>query len=224
MSGLVEGRTGTDPATGRRVIVRNGRVGYMDASPIGGPSGAQRRLSSQDQSFLSEQRSAAQQAAEAERASQRFLELNRKQGTGEIYSLPGVSELRGAFDPNMSEMEALTNRMAPALRQPGSGAMSDKDLALFKKSIPNPNFPGPTNQRLAQGISQGAQRQRDYVAFLERYARQNGTIVGAQEQWDAMQRQPAQPRTPLPRRQPSGPKPMSQMSDAELRALIARGQ
>ena len=158
-----EGRTGTDPVTGRRVVVRGGKIVYADAPAQSG--GMARRLSSQDQAYLSDQRTAAQQAADAERASQRFLELNQKQGTGQIFAVPGISEIVGAFNPAMSEMEALTNRMAPALRQPGSGAMSDKDVAMFKKSIPNPNFPGPTNQRLAQGISQGARRQQNYVAF-----------------------------------------------------------
>jgi hypothetical protein len=75
--------------------------------------------------------------------------------------------------------------------------MSDKDLATFKKSIPNPNFPGPTNQKLAEGITRSARRQQNYVAFLERYAQQNGTIVGAQEAWDQSQRRStARPAAP----------------------------
>jgi hypothetical protein len=191
-----EGQTATNPSTGQTIVFRGGQ--WVSTAPQVGANMA-RRLSSQDQAYLSDQRTAAQQAADAERASQRFLELNQKQGTGQIFAVPGISEITGAFNPAMSEMEALTNRMAPALRQPGSGAMSDKDVAMFKKSIPNPNFPGPTNQRLAQGISQGAQRQRNYVSFLERYAQQNGTIIGAQEAWDRAQRKPAQ----APQRQPA---------------------
>lgn len=185
-----EGQTATNPQTGQTIVFSGGQ--WVSASPQqGGGNNKIRRLSSQDQTYLSEQRTAAQQAADAERAAQRFLELNQQQGTGQIFSVPGISEIYGAFSPKMSEMEALTNRMAPALRQPGSGAMSDKDVAMFKKSIPNPNFPGPTNQRLAQSITQSAQRQRNYVAFLDKWAAENGTLIGAQEAWDRIQRQPA---------------------------------
>ena len=213
-----EGQTATNPQTGQTIVFRGGQ--WVSAAPQQGGGGMARRLSSQDQAYLSDQRTAAQQAADAERASQRFLELNQKQGTGQIFAVPGISEITGAFNPAMSEMEALTNRMAPALRQPGSGAMSDKDVAMFKKSIPNPNFPGPTNQRLAQGISQGAQRQRDYVSFLDRYAADKGTLIGAQEAWDRSQR-----KAPAQRNQPAkGGNDMSRMTDAQLRALIARGQ
>ncbi len=180
-----EGQTATNPKTGQRIVFQNGQWVSAGAMPVA------KKLSPQDQIYLSDQRTAAQAAADAERAAQRFLELNRKQGTGQIFAVPFASEMYGAFNPDMSEMEALTNRMAPALRAPGSGAMSDKDLATFKKSIPNPNFPGPTNQKLAEGITRGARRQQEYVAFLERYAQQNGTIVGAQEAWDQSQRRPA---------------------------------
>ena len=183
-----EGQTATNPKTGQSIVFQNGQ--WVSAGAYTTP----RKLSAQDQAYLSEQRTSAQAAADAERAAARFLELNKKQGTGEVFAIPFASEMYGAFNSDMSEMEALTNRMAPALRAPGSGAMSDKDLATFKKSIPNPNFPGPTNQKLAEGITRGARRQQDYVAFLERYAQQNGTIVGAQEAWDKSQRQaPARP-------------------------------
>lgn len=190
-----EGQTATNPQTGQTIVFRGGQ--WVSAAPQGGASGVgmARKLSPQNQAYLSDQRTSAQAAADAERAAARFLELNQKQGTGQIFSVPGISEMYGAFNPNMSEMEALTNRMAPALRAPGSGAMSDKDLATFKKSIPNPNFPGPTNQKLAEGITRGARRQQGYVAFLERYAQQNGTIIGAQEAWDRQQRQPQRQAT-----------------------------
>lgn len=213
-----EGQTATNPQTGQKIVFRGGQ--WVSAAPQqNGGVGMARNLSPQDQNYLSDQRTAAQAAADAERAAARFLELNQKQGTGEIFAVPGISEITGAFNPAMSEMEALTNRMAPALRAPGSGAMSDKDLATFKKSIPNPNFPGPTNQRLASGITRGARRQQEYVAFLERYAQQNGTIVGAQEAWDRTQRKPAGSNRPA-----KGGNDMSRMTDAQLRALIARGQ
>jgi len=41
----------------------------------------------------------------------------------------GLSEIQAA--------EAAINRLVPAQRPPGSGAMSDADLALFKRSLPS---------------------------------------------------------------------------------------
>lgn len=33
-------------------------------------------------------------------------------------------------------------------------------------------------------LEAGTRRQRDYVAFMEQYAKDNGNLLGAQEEWD----------------------------------------
>lgn len=55
----------------------------------------------------------------------------------------GVKELAGRFGielgegvDNVQAVQAVINRLVPAQRPPGSGPMSDADLALFKRSLP----------------------------------------------------------------------------------------
>jgi hypothetical protein len=149
------------------------------------PSATPRKLTSQEAAQLRAARETAQSSGSAARDADRFIAINQDVGTGEFWSLPAASEVRGAFDPRFAEMQSLTNRMAPAQRQAGSGAMSDKDVALFKRSVPNPDFPGPTNAAIARRLKDEASRSQGYAAFLDQYAQQNGTLLGAEAAWAA---------------------------------------
>ena len=58
-----------------------------------------------------------------------FYNFRNKLGTAEdIDDLEGLSDIQAA--------QALINELVPQQRQPGSGPMSDADLALFKQSLP----------------------------------------------------------------------------------------
>ncbi len=73
-----------------------------------------------------------------------------KQAAGEYgINTEGLSDIQAAT--------ALINKMAPTQRQPGSGTMSDADLAPFKQSLPRIiNQPGgnATIINTIRGISQ----------------------------------------------------------------------
>lgn len=168
------------------------------AASGGAPARRPVKLSVQELKELQNARAAAQALGGAVRDGERFLQLNREAPTGEIYAIPGVSEIRGAFDPKFGTMQSLTNRMAPMQRQVGSGSSSDKDVAMFKKSVPNPNFTGPTNTLIVRRMQEEAKRAADYAAFLDRYAQQTGSLIGAQEAWSSRQSSPAAP-APSPR-------------------------
>lgn len=153
-----------------------------------------RKLTPQESAQLRTAREAAQSSGVAARDADRFMAINQDVGTGEFWSLPLASEVRGAFDPRFAEMQSLTNRMAPAQRQAGSGDMSDKDVALFKRSVPNPDFPGPTNAGIARRLKDEAGRTQGYAAFLDQYAQQNGTLLGAEAAWAAQKPTATAPR------------------------------
>lgn len=146
--------------------------------------------SPKEQTELANAREAARQAQEAARLAGRFEELNGKTGTGWGMAIPLVSEAIGAFNPNVAEMQSITNRLAPTLRAAGSGAMSDKDVALFRRSVPNPDFPGPTNSAISKRIREDAQRRVQYAAFLDDWVAKNGTLIGAEAAWNARQSAP----------------------------------
>lgn len=162
------------------------------------------KLSVQEQKQLQTAREAAVQAQGSVRDGERFLDVNRKAGTGEIWSLPiwfngtTLADARSAFDSNFGEMNALTSRMAPMQRQPGSGSSSDKDVAMFKQSVPNPEFTGPTNTKIVRRLKEEADLKTRYATFLDDYVAQNGTLVGAQAAWEKVRVAPkpaAKPKT-----------------------------
>jgi hypothetical protein len=137
------------------------------------------KLSPQEQIQLKEARDGAESARDFARQANIFAGLNEKSGTGFVNKIPFVSEIRGALDPNIAQMDALTSRMAPAQRVPGSGTTSDRDLALYLKAVPNIDRPGPANAAIAKDMSATAVRRTARAAFLDRYAKTNGSLIGA---------------------------------------------
>jgi hypothetical protein len=153
-------------------------------NPLFVGQGAVGSLSSKERDSLVGSRDNAQAAGDRLSELSRFEAINQRAYTGGIQD--PISAIRGlrAFTPNNVEMRAITNKIAPTLRQAGSGAMSDKDLETFKTSIPNVGATGPTNQAIGARLRAGSMRERDYAAFMDEFARANGTTFGAQEKWD----------------------------------------
>lgn len=194
-----EGQTATNPKTGQKVVFRNGQ--WVNAG-MAAPGQRPMRLSPQEQIQLKEARESANMFGEIAGQAQQFVDLNRKAGTGPIYKLPGAEFVGETLNPNVAQMNALTARMAPAQRVPGSGNTSDRDLAMFLKAVPNVDRPGPANAAIAKDMQGMASKRRERAIFLDNYARQNGTLVGAEEAYQASlnQRRPTSQGRQAPRK------------------------
>ena len=115
---------------------------------------------------------------------QQFMQLNRETGTG-----PGRSFGLGTLMPsqtssNIQAMQAIASRAAPAMRAPGSGATSDKDMSLYLASFPKVTNWGGSNQQITRTLSEDASRSAARAAFVEKWAQVNGNIVGADAAFD----------------------------------------
>ena len=96
---------------------------------------------------------------------EQFLAINEKEGTGDLLSrfAPSVSSsVHGWRNDNFQQMEALTEKMAPLMRQAGSGAMSDKDVEMYRKSVPNISAGGKANAANGAVLIRGLKRQNDF--------------------------------------------------------------
>ena len=112
----------------------------------------------------------------------RFQDLNKENRTGGIMgSLP----FRDKFDPGFAEMKAIGEKLIPAQREPGSGTMSDADVAMYRAATLSTAKPKGANDGIAKVIRAGAIRQADQSAFMEEWAKRNGGLTGAQEAWSA---------------------------------------
>lgn len=205
---LREGQTGTAP-DGTRVIVRNGQIVPLDSGrdmsgtlTTRGPRGGVQRsgLNAPEQRALAAARADAAGVDTALSDLERFARLQEQQQTGGLLTIPGAPQVAAAWDPQIAEMNEISARLAPAQRQAGSGTMSDRDLALFLQSVPGAGRPEASNNAIIdRGRQEGARRQL-YAQFLDRYAREYGTLNGAQEAWQqAYQPPPVANNSPVPR-------------------------
>lgn len=213
MQNLREGQTGTAP-DGTRVIVRGGQVVPLDGgmarnldgsimTPPGPRGGAPRRvggLSNRENISIQDARDSAALVESDLSDLESFARLQQQQGTGGLLALPFARQVTGALDPEVASMNAITARLAPAQRVPGSGTTSDRDLSLFLQASPSASQPKKTNDAIIdRGRQEGARRQL-YAEFLDNYARQNGTLNGAQAAWrDYYDPPPVAANSPVPR-------------------------
>jgi hypothetical protein len=120
----------------------------------------------------------------------RFGQLQDVQKTGGIYSLPLVGGLArgvaGVFDPEVREMQSLSDKIAPTMRQPGSGATSDFDARMFQSATVGVDKDPQTNRNIIAGRRAAQQLQQDRLAFMEAYATANGgSLRGADQHWQS---------------------------------------
>lgn len=167
-------------ADGTYAIKRGGQwmpAGRMYAGPAP-------KLEATERKALGDYRAGAQRAGEVMIDLERFGSLNRQQGSGGVLGLPVIRDIHGMVNPMVGEMNAITNRLTPGEREAGSGAMSDKDVEMYRSAVPGQGYTGETNKNLRERRKAGAIRTREHAAFMDYYARVNGTLNGAQELWD----------------------------------------
>lgn len=122
-------------------------------------------------------------------AAQQFLELNEHGATGGASNnVPLVSTLNRINSPMLQQMEALTSRISPLIRQAGSGSMSDRDLENFRRSVPNIQNSADANRENGQRLIAGFRRMNEYeTARVQAMAEGNTTTF--MRQWQGYARQ-----------------------------------
>ena len=193
---IVEGQTATNPQTGEKIVYRGGKWYPASSAPTQGG-----KLIPQEEIALNEARQSANMFSEIATQAEQFGKLNEKVGTGPVYKIPGAKSIANIFNPDMARMEALSARMAPAQRVPGSGTTSDRDLALFLKAVPDVERMGAGNAGIIEDMKGMATKRQQRAYFLDRYAQQNGTLKGAEEafakQWAAKSAKPPTAKKPV---------------------------
>lgn len=111
-----------------------------------------------------------------------FGALNRRTATGDLLSktVPSVSSFLSGDKSNMS---AITAALAPREREPGSGTLSDRDVAMFVQAVPSIDKEGPVNQAIRNARQAMYSRDSDYLKAKEAYFARLGHITGFDAQW-----------------------------------------
>ena len=110
----------------------------------------------------------------------------KRQEVGGLFG--GFANKAAAFfgDPEAQYLDSITSTLAPAKRVPGSGTTSDRDLALFLKGTPGLDKDEATNRALIEDGRREAIRRQQRADFLEAYAREKGTLIGAEQAFRAV--------------------------------------
>ena len=126
---------------------------------------------------------AAKKERDAAAAAKRFIELNDKVATGGLVDRMGVTRGLQSLGSDYAEMEAITAKLAPAMRQEGSGSTSDFDGKQFERATVGVDKPKAANKNIAQAVIARAQNAEEYADFRQTYFEQNGTLQGADRYW-----------------------------------------
>lgn len=111
-------------------------------------------------------------------------QLSQKQGTGGLLRrIPGAGTIEGVFDAEIEEMQSLTDKITPLMRQGMPGAASDTDVRMFRGATFGPDKSPEVNSNIIIGMQTAAQNAQERLAFMEAYAGQQNTLRGANEAW-----------------------------------------
>jgi hypothetical protein len=163
-------------------------VNPLAALPPKAAEAVSREQAKQTERGLAEMRDATNEGRAAMADLNRFKQLQEQQSTGGIYSAPiigGVARsVAGMFNPNVREMQSLSDKIAPTMRAPGSGATSDFDARMFQSATVGVDKDPTTNRNIIAGRQAAQQVAQDRLAFMESYATANGgSLRGADQYW-----------------------------------------
>lgn len=156
---------------------RNQMLGIELMKAQRGDGARDRVTEAYDKDALNAAKDARQRAQVFSSAAQQFMTLNQRQDTGI------TAPVGKMFSGDLQAMDALTNQIAPMMRQPGSGAVSDKDMAIFMTSVPNIGTGRQANTAIALAMVEAGKNAAGYADFLERTYQQRGTTMGADAAW-----------------------------------------
>lgn len=102
-------------------------------------------------------------------ASQQFVDKTKKGSLGMGFWAQGegiINDLAQGLSMDTTTLKSLTDRIAPLIREAGSGASSDRDIEMFKSAVVSINNTPEANKLFAKGAKAVADRNRQYTEFL----------------------------------------------------------
>jgi hypothetical protein len=111
-----------------------------------------------------------------------FGRLNRANSTGSLWQQMTPDKPLFRSGPSM-EMAAIQARLAPAQRQAGSGASSDRDVAMFLRGLPSLENEGPTNKGIREDYERKYKTALEKANAMQKHLDQFGNLTEFDSQW-----------------------------------------
>lgn len=145
-----------------------------------------RMISPTEQKSIDDARSSARNSIDVLGDLTRFQDINGQVPTGGLVNNVKNVLARWGGEPNVQQLDEITSRIAPQQRVPGSGTTSDMDLRLFLNASPKVTSAKAANDAIIERGRSEAVRRQQYADFLDKYARENGSLNGAEAAFRAM--------------------------------------
>lgn len=152
-----------------------------------------KEITKADVEYLAAERTKARDAEDMEGLATQIEVLSDRVGYtgpgGEAYGrvddligvLPGDEGARGAF-------RSLGTEIQLAFTAKTKGAITEREMALFKSASPNLAARPEANALIAQILRAGSQRVQTRATFMEEWANKRGGMQGAEAAWDEYMR------------------------------------
>lgn len=114
----------------------------------------------------------------------RFLFLNETNYTGGGMMVPGVKSARKAFDDEFGEMQSISDKLTPQMRQGMPGAASDRDVAMFRGATVSTEQLPEANENIGLGLKTAHQNYLDRSQFFRAYIDANNHDLFAEQAWE----------------------------------------
>lgn len=111
-----------------------------------------------------------------------FGRLNRENSTGSMWQQITPDKPLFRTGPSM-EMAAIQARLAPAQRESGSGASSDRDVAMFLRGLPSLENDGNTNKGIREDFERKYNLAIEKSNAMRAYLNQHGNLLDFDSQW-----------------------------------------
>lgn len=132
--------------------------------------------------MLNELQTHVDQAQQVQRDLDRFGFLNNRTATSSLQGVPGIHFVTG-FGDDAKEMDKISSRLGPLMRQPGMGRMTNMDLQTFLASTVGRDKPKEVNDSIRTAMGTAIKNQLDYNQFMHGYFAVHKTLQGAPESW-----------------------------------------
>lgn len=132
--------------------------------------------------MLNELQSHVDQAQQVQRDLDRFGFINQRTATSSLQGVPGINFVTG-FGDDAKEMDKISARLGPLMRQPGMGRMTNMDLQTFLASTVGRDKPKDVNDAIRTAMGTAIKNQLDYNQFMHSYFAVHKTLQGAPESW-----------------------------------------
>jgi len=114
----------------------------------------------------------------------RFLYLNKSNYTGKVMDVPGAKAVRSLADADFQEMQSITDKMTPGMRQGLPGSASERDTAMFRSATLGTNKDPEANENVGLGLKVSKQNGLDKIEFMKDYKLVNQHLEGAGSKWN----------------------------------------